>query len=93
MMAPGPLLCMLGFFIICALDALKVKGAILLGILAVTVISILLGTSQFGGIMAAAALDRADLPPARSLRRRSAPASSTSSSSSSSSRSSTPPAP
>ena len=34
-----------------ALDALKVKGAILIGILAVTVISILLGVSEFGGIM------------------------------------------
>ena len=31
---------MLGFFIIAALDALKVKGAILIGILAVTVIAI-----------------------------------------------------
>ena len=53
MMAPAPLLAMLGFFIIAALDALKVKGAILIGILVVTVISILLGVSQFGGIMSA----------------------------------------
>lgn len=49
--AAGPLLAMLGFFIICALDVMKVKGAILIGILVVTVISILLGVSQFGGIM------------------------------------------
>ncbi len=47
----GPLLCMLGFFLIAALDALKVKGAILIGILAVTVVSIVLGISQFGGIV------------------------------------------
>jgi AGZA family xanthine/uracil permease-like MFS transporter len=50
--APGPLLAMLGFFIIIALDVLKVKGAILIGILVVTVISILLGISEFGGVMA-----------------------------------------
>jgi adenine/guanine/hypoxanthine permease len=53
MMAPAPLLAMLGFFIIAALDVLKVKGAILIGILAVTVFSILLGVSEFGGIMSA----------------------------------------
>ncbi|HVL21846.1 MAG TPA: NCS2 family permease, partial [Amaricoccus sp.] len=52
LMAAGPLLALLGFFIIAALDVLKVKGAILIGILAVTVISILLGVSEFGGIMA-----------------------------------------
>ena len=40
MMAPAPLLAMLGFFIIAALDALKVTGAILIGILVVTVIAI-----------------------------------------------------
>jgi AGZA family xanthine/uracil permease-like MFS transporter len=52
LMTAGPLLAMLGFFIICGLDALRVKGAILIGILVVTVISILLGVSAFGGIMA-----------------------------------------
>ncbi|MBN9252116.1 MAG: NCS2 family permease, partial [Mesorhizobium sp.] len=35
----GPLLAILGFFIIAALDALKVRGAILLGILVITVLS------------------------------------------------------
>ena len=84
---------MLGFFLIAALDALKVKGAILIGILVVTVISILLGVSEFGGIIAPPPVDRADLPAARRLRASSAPASSTSSSSSCWSRSSTPPAP
>ncbi len=49
----GPLLAMLGFFLIAGLDALKVKGAILIGILAVTVVSILAGVSQFGGIVSA----------------------------------------
>lgn len=51
MMQPAPMLAILGFFAIAALDALKVKGSILLGILGLTVISMLLGISQFGGIM------------------------------------------
>ncbi len=55
MMAPAPLLALLGFFIIAGLDVLKVKGAILIGILVVTVLSILLGVSEFGGIL--------DVPP------------------------------
>lgn len=49
---PGPLLAILGFFLIAALDSLKVMGAILIGILTVTVVAILFGVSQFGGIMA-----------------------------------------
>ncbi|GGA75630.1 adenine permease [Nitratireductor aestuarii] len=49
--APEPLLAMAGFLIIAALDALKIRGAILLGILIITVISMLLGVSSFGGIM------------------------------------------
>ncbi|MFO1140881.1 MAG: NCS2 family permease [Amaricoccus sp.] len=52
MMTAAPLLAMLGFFLIAALDALKVTGAILIGIIAVTVVSILLGVSTFGGIIA-----------------------------------------
>ncbi len=47
----GALLAVLGFFIIAALDALKVRGAILIGILAVTVISIAIGASEFGGVI------------------------------------------
>ncbi len=47
----GPLLAILGFFIIAALDALKVRGAILLGILVITVLSMALGVTQFGGIL------------------------------------------
>ncbi len=49
----GPLLAILGFFIIAALDALKVRGAILIGILVVTILSMLLGVSQFNGVVSA----------------------------------------
>ncbi|GGF69303.1 adenine permease [Paracoccus acridae] len=48
---PGTLLTIAGFFIIVALDAMRVTGAILIGILVITVAAILLGVSQFGGIM------------------------------------------
>ncbi len=51
MTAPAPMLAMLGFFVIAALDALKIKGAILIGILAVTVVSIVAGITEFGGVM------------------------------------------
>jgi AGZA family xanthine/uracil permease-like MFS transporter len=47
----GPLLAILGFFVIAALDALKVPGSILIGIVAITVLSMVLGVSQFGGII------------------------------------------
>ncbi|MFN3279753.1 MAG: NCS2 family permease [Paracoccus hibiscisoli] len=47
----GALLTIAGFFVIVALDALRVTGAILIGILAVTVVSIALGVSQFGGVV------------------------------------------
>lgn len=43
----------LGFFIIAALDALKVRGAILIGILAITILSILTGHVEFHGIFSA----------------------------------------
>ncbi|NKX16586.1 NCS2 family permease [Ochrobactrum pseudogrignonense] len=49
----GPLLAIAGFFIIAALDALKVRGAILIGILVVTIASISLGITQFGGVFSA----------------------------------------
>jgi AGZA family xanthine/uracil permease-like MFS transporter len=51
--APGPLFAILGFFIIASLDALRVRGAILIGVLAVTVLSILLGYSPFHGVFSA----------------------------------------
>jgi len=50
---PGPLLAILGFFIIAVLDALKVRGAILLGILVITVLSMLLGINEFQGVVSA----------------------------------------
>ncbi|MCR4265131.1 NCS2 family permease [Nitratireductor sp. ZSWI3] len=49
----GPLLAILGFFLIAALDAHKVRGAILIGILVVTVLSMLLGINEFQGVVSA----------------------------------------
>lgn len=48
--APGPLFAILGFFLIATLDALRVRGAILIGVLTVTVLSMLLGYNQFQGV-------------------------------------------
>ncbi|MGF6176302.1 NCS2 family permease [Ensifer sp. 4252] len=47
----GPLLAILGFFVIAVLDSLKVRGSILIGILVVTILSMLLGVSEFKGIV------------------------------------------
>jgi AGZA family xanthine/uracil permease-like MFS transporter len=47
------MLAIFGFFAIAALDALKVKGSILIGILGITVVAVLLGLQPFGGIMSA----------------------------------------
>ncbi|AUM73830.1 NCS2 family permease [Paracoccus jeotgali] len=48
---PGTLLTIAGFFLIVALDAWKVRGAILIGIIVVTLAAIALGVSEFGGIV------------------------------------------
>jgi AGZA family xanthine/uracil permease-like MFS transporter len=48
---PGPLFAILGFFMIAALDALRVRGAILIGIIAITVLSMLTGHNEFHGII------------------------------------------
>ncbi|MCY1418397.1 Adenine permease AdeQ [compost metagenome] len=48
---PAPILATLGFFLIVALEALKVRGAVLIGILAVTVASIALGVTPFAGVV------------------------------------------
>ncbi|NAS64732.1 guanine permease, partial [Pseudomonas syringae pv. actinidiae] len=48
---PAPVLATLGFFLIVALDHLKVRGAVLIGILAVTLVSIALGFTPFGGVV------------------------------------------
>ena len=45
------ILASIGFFLIVTLDRLKVKGAILIGILAVTVLSFFFGGNQFHGIV------------------------------------------
>ncbi|GGY07894.1 NCS2 family permease [Paludibacterium paludis] len=49
---PSTLLAILGFFIIVALEYRRVHGSIIIGILAVTALSILLGLSKFEGIVA-----------------------------------------
>jgi adenine/guanine/hypoxanthine permease len=49
--APGALLAVLGLVIMGGLEALKVRGAILIGILAVTVIAMVLGLSAFTGVV------------------------------------------
>ena len=58
------MLAILGFFVIAALDALKVRGAILIGILVVTVLSMILGVSEFKGCFFSAAKSGANLLPA-----------------------------
>src|SRR5690606_25696362 len=47
------LFAILGFFIIAALGAMKVRGAILIGILAITILSIVTGYTQFQGVFSA----------------------------------------
>jgi AGZA family xanthine/uracil permease-like MFS transporter len=46
-----PLLAVVGFFLIVALDRLQVRGAILIGILAVTLLGFLFGGQKFAGIV------------------------------------------
>ncbi|MFA7439168.1 NCS2 family permease [Castellaniella sp.] len=48
---PTTLLAILGFFIITALAALKVRGAILIGILVITLLSMMAGFTEFQGIL------------------------------------------
>ncbi|HJV02827.1 MAG TPA: NCS2 family permease [Burkholderiaceae bacterium] len=47
------ILAIFGFFLIVALDKLQVKGAILIGILAVTVLSFFFAGNQFNGVVSA----------------------------------------
>ncbi|MDD0844466.1 NCS2 family permease [Pseudomonas sp. Gutcm_11s] len=49
--SPGPLLAILGFFLIVALEARRVTGAVMIGILVVTAIAIAIGVTPFGGIV------------------------------------------
>ena len=48
---PEPLLAILGFVVIAGLDALKVRGAILIGILGITVLAMLMGVTHYGGVV------------------------------------------
>lgn len=50
---PGPMLAIGGFLLIVALEARRITGGIILGILAVTVASIALGYSKFSGVFSA----------------------------------------
>ncbi|HEY1028512.1 MAG TPA: NCS2 family permease [Pseudomonas sp.] len=49
--SPQVLLAILGFFLIIGLEAMRVTGAVLISILVVTGLSILLGVSEFGGVV------------------------------------------
>ena len=49
--AAGPLLAILGFAVIVALDARRVTGAVMIGILLVTALAIALGITPFGGVL------------------------------------------
>ena len=51
--SPSVILFALGFFLIVVLDRLRVPGAILIGILAVTVASFIFGGNQFQGVFSA----------------------------------------
>ncbi|MGP0147632.1 NCS2 family permease [Pseudomonas oryzihabitans] len=48
---PGPILAVLGFFLIIALEARRITGAVLIGILVVTAIAIAMGVTPFGGVV------------------------------------------
>ncbi|SDG53506.1 putative MFS transporter, AGZA family, xanthine/uracil permease [Pseudomonas benzenivorans] len=48
---PAPLLAVLGFILIVALEARKVTGAVMIGILGVTLLAIALGVTEFGGVL------------------------------------------
>ena len=50
---PSAVLAIVGFFLIVTLDRLKIRGAILVGILGVTVLSFFFGGNKFGGVFAA----------------------------------------
>jgi adenine/guanine/hypoxanthine permease len=65
-------LAIIGFFLIVALDRLRVKGAILIGIVVVTVLSFVFGGNKFGGIVSVPpsidpTLFKLDIPAALSI--------------------------
>ena len=51
--ATGTLLAILGFLVIAVMDSLRIRGAILIGILVVTVLSWVFGVSEFRGVVSA----------------------------------------
>jgi AGZA family xanthine/uracil permease-like MFS transporter len=51
LLEPGAMLCLLGFVLIVALNARKIMGGTLLGILAVTLIGLPLGLATFSGVI------------------------------------------
>ncbi|MFO7908860.1 MAG: NCS2 family permease [Halomonas sp.] len=51
MSEPAAIYALVGFFVITALAYLKVTGAVMIGILGVTVVAILLGHNEYGGLM------------------------------------------
>ncbi|MGL4605739.1 MAG: NCS2 family permease, partial [Iodobacter sp.] len=50
---PSTILAVLGFFLIVALEYRKVKGSIIIGVLGVTVLSVVLGLTEFKGVFSA----------------------------------------
>ncbi|MFO7647097.1 NCS2 family permease, partial [Halomonas campaniensis] len=48
---PAAIYALLGFFVITALAYLKVTGAVMIGILGITVIAMVLGHNEYGGLM------------------------------------------
>ena len=48
---PPALYALLGFFVITALSYLRVTGAVMIGILGITILATLFGHNQYGGIM------------------------------------------
>lgn len=50
---PSALLAALGFFLMVAMDRLKVPGAILLAVIGITALSIILGLNEFAGVVSA----------------------------------------
>jgi AGZA family xanthine/uracil permease-like MFS transporter len=48
---PAAIYALLGFFVITALSYLRVTGAVMIGILGITVLAMVLGHNQYGGIM------------------------------------------
>ena len=50
---PSALYALLGFFVIAALAYLRITGAVMIGVLGVTVLAMILGHNEFGGIVSA----------------------------------------